>query len=159
MIDNYHSLKAHHGHDVEIVVYGDGENVALQCETCSEILMDRITTADSLNGGAYCGGSRPTSAMGCVGEVGGTSSILEAGGGRLEPEDFHQPDGRWPSNIMIENLVAPILDKQSGISKSSGGKGGESNSFFGAGTRAESMNVGGLGDEGGASRFFKECKT
>jgi len=119
----------------------------------------RITTADSLNGGAYCGGSRPTSAMGCVGEVGGTSSILEAGGGRLEPEDFHQPDGRWPSNIMIENLVAPILDKQSGISKSSGGKGGESNSFFGAGTRAESMNVGGLGDEGGASRFFKECKT
>jgi len=40
MIDNYHSLKAHHGHDVEIVVYGDGENVALQCETCSEILMD-----------------------------------------------------------------------------------------------------------------------
>jgi hypothetical protein len=41
MIDNYHSLKAHHGHEITIAVYGDNDvNVALQCETCGDILMD-----------------------------------------------------------------------------------------------------------------------
>jgi len=61
----------------------------------------RVATGDNLNGGAYSGGVRPTSAMGLTGEAGGTSSILEAGGGRLPPEAFKQPEGRWPSNLVL----------------------------------------------------------
>jgi len=61
----------------------------------------RIGTTDNLNGGAYSGGSRPTSAMGCTGEAGGTSSMLEAGGGRLQPAAYQQPTRRWPANCAL----------------------------------------------------------
>lgn len=65
----------------------------------------RVETQDNLNGGAYSGGKRPTSAMSCTGEVGGTSSMLEAGGGRKRPEDFKQPEGRWPANLIHDGSV------------------------------------------------------
>lgn len=63
----------------------------------------RIATGDNLNGGAYSGGVRPTSAMGCTGEVGGANSMLEKGGGRLPPEAFSQPSGRWPANLVLSH--------------------------------------------------------
>jgi site-specific DNA-methyltransferase (adenine-specific) len=86
----------------------------------------RVPTSDNLNGGAYSGGVRPTSAMGLEGEAGGKSSMLESGGGRLNPEDFVQPAGRWPANVLLshapdcsdENCVegcpCAAMDAQSG---------------------------------------------
>lgn len=37
---NYESLKSHVGHKIACVMYGDGENVAVECEDCCEVLMD-----------------------------------------------------------------------------------------------------------------------
>lgn len=63
----------------------------------------RISTQDNLNGGAYSGGERPKSAMGLKGEAGGTSSMLEEGGGRLDPSKYKQPSGRWPANFLLSH--------------------------------------------------------
>jgi len=71
--------------------------------------------------------------------------------------------GRWPANVIHDGSdeVVTIMDKQSGITKSSGGKtksiGGDRTYGKFAGDRL-GQNSGELGDTGGASRFFKECK-
>lgn len=81
------------------------------------------------------------------------------------------PEGRWPANLVFTHSASCIegyecdsgcsvaeLDRQSGVTTSSGGvKGGQIgvNATFGKyehnGPRA---NAGGLGDRGGASRYF-----
>jgi len=84
----------------------------------------RIITSDSLNGGAYCGGERPTSAMGMIGDVGGTSSILEAGGGRLPPSDFKQPSGRFPANVILSHAEGCVLKGMKKVKPSGGAQCG-----------------------------------
>lgn len=40
---NFEELMRHYGHDVNVVVYGledNVENVAIECETCGEVLLD-----------------------------------------------------------------------------------------------------------------------
>ena len=37
---DYDSLKNHVGHTIVVVAYADGENVACECETCSEVILD-----------------------------------------------------------------------------------------------------------------------
>jgi len=37
---SYKQLKRHVGHNICCVDYGDGENIAIECEDCNEILMD-----------------------------------------------------------------------------------------------------------------------
>lgn len=37
---NYEELKRHVGHNIVCVSYGNGENVAVECETCNEVLLD-----------------------------------------------------------------------------------------------------------------------
>jgi len=62
----------------------------------------------------------------------------------------------------VEDCPVKIMDEQSGISKSTGGKEGErSNEVYGKDKRPrkESKNAGGLGDKGGASRFFYCAKS
>jgi DNA methylase len=92
-----------------------------------------------------------------------------------ERRTARQTAGRWPANVVLvhspactshEQWCAPgcpvaELDRQSGTSKSSGGKGGASGrpggrGVYGTYDRAPDggANAGGLGDEGGASRFF-----
>jgi len=42
-VSNFEDLKAHVGHFIVCVAYGDPldpENVAVECETCSEVLID-----------------------------------------------------------------------------------------------------------------------
>jgi hypothetical protein len=39
-VNNYNDLLTHFGHDIECVVYGDNDNVAIECITCGEVLMD-----------------------------------------------------------------------------------------------------------------------
>ena len=68
--------------------------------------------------------------------------------------------GRFPANIILDSSIGEILDNQSGISKSTGGKGDKSkgalgDSIYGKYKNEElSVNAGGLGDTGGASRYF-----
>jgi DNA modification methylase len=65
----------------------------------------RVATGDALNGGAYSGGARPSAMMGADGQVGGKGSMFEAGGGRLDPEAFQQPSGRWPTNTLLTHAT------------------------------------------------------
>jgi hypothetical protein len=37
---DYRSLAYHVGHEIVCVSYGDGVNVAVECETCNEVLID-----------------------------------------------------------------------------------------------------------------------
>lgn len=75
------------------------------------------------------------------------------------------PLGRWPANILLDEVSAEMMDQQSGISISSGGMGpatinpkydGMTVGSHLIGIRA---NRGGLGDSGGASRFFYIAKA
>ena len=69
------------------------------------------------------------------------------------------PEGRYPANFIISEDVAPVLDKQSGYSKSSPFKAKGTieaiNSNLGIKNRQGSNH----NDEGGASRFFYNAKS
>jgi len=74
------------------------------------------------------------------------------------------PLGRFPANIILDGEAGKILDKQSGVSKSSGGSGVLSmgalgDSKYGKYNKQLGENAGGLGDSGGASRFFYTAKA
>ena len=48
-VNSFKRLKEHVGHDIECVTYGnDGVtwNVAIECKTCNEVLMDFDATED-----------------------------------------------------------------------------------------------------------------
>jgi DNA modification methylase len=69
--------------------------------------------------------------------------------------------GRWPANIILDEYTAGLLDEQSGISKSTGGRIGKketSNIDFGLSGKYEKGDPG-FGDVGGASRFFYVAKA
>jgi len=71
----------------------------------------------------------------------------------------HSEVGRFPANVIIDEESGAILDKQSGLSLSSGGRtvrrSGGGNVGSGKNSEAEWSNEDpGIGDFGGASRFF-----
>ena len=69
--------------------------------------------------------------------------------------------GRWPANVILDPYTAELLDEQSGISKSQGGRIGKketSNIDFGLSGNYEKGDPG-FGDIGGASRFFYVAKA
>jgi hypothetical protein len=39
-VQNFEELAQHQGHKVEVVVYGDRQNSAVECVECSEVLLD-----------------------------------------------------------------------------------------------------------------------
>jgi len=76
-----------------------------------------------------------------------------------------EPSGRWPANLLLDEAAAEALDAMSGVSKSTGGGGyrpagtDTRNGIYGKyGDRQLPGNVG-LGDTGGASRFFYVAKA
>jgi DNA modification methylase len=92
----------------------------------------------------------------------------DVGGGSWSKGDhvpFHYPPGgggRWPANVVLDETQADALDQMSGETVSSGGATGGRigasgilGEFEHNGPRA---NAGGLGDVGGASRFFHVAK-
>ncbi len=74
--------------------------------------------------------------------------------------------GRYPANLIVDEESAGMLDEQSGVSKSSGGSGKHSMGAMGKHGKYSKYaldrlgaNAGGLGDSGGASRFFYCAKA
>lgn len=57
---------------------------------------------------------------------------LDGGAGVYDTLAGAEPKGRWPANVILDEVAAAMLDEQSGVSVSRGG----------------------VGDKGGASRFF-----
>jgi site-specific DNA-methyltransferase (adenine-specific) len=126
------------------------ENVLLHGTGGLNIDGTRIGTEDNLNGGAYAQkGNRLV------------SQSLTTGSGMNMPgatvgKPFKQPQGRWPSNVMLDEFTARLVDEQSGVSKSTGGRIGKkdtSNIDFGLSGNYRKGDPG-FGDVGGASRYF-----
>jgi site-specific DNA-methyltransferase (adenine-specific) len=68
--------------------------------------------------------------------------------------------GRWPANIILDPYTADLLDKQSGVSKSSiGHKQTANNDLKSIGNFVGTENIVGHADSGGASRFFYVAKA
>ena len=79
-------------------------------------------------------------------------------------ENYNPSQGRFPANIILDEEAGKILDEQSGISKSTGGRSGNKegvgqNGIYGQYTGEVRDENPGLGDVGGASRFFYCPKT
>lgn len=131
---------------------------------------------EALNGGAYAGGTRE-------GLPGDDRSDAAAGmygsGGRLNPEDFEAPDGRWPRHMVLRHSAAcrqvgevrecvlgcPVrtIDEQAGTltsgannvkRKSAKGAAGNTGPALGAENRPEGTVMIAYGDSGAASRMF-----
>ena len=84
--------------------------------------------------------------------------------GMINRMDVGNPQGRFPANIILDEEAGDLLDQQSGVSKSNGGSGVKSmgalgDSKYGNYNKKLGENAGGLGDKGGASRFFYCAKT
>jgi site-specific DNA-methyltransferase (adenine-specific) len=133
-----------------VLEYGTG---GLNIDGC------RIKTTENLNGGTYSGGKRNPA-------PGDERSSIAAGrygeDGRLTPEDFVQPSGRWPANLVLDEGAAALLDDQTGERKAGGVVRGTEpshtgqNGIYGTWGRVENRP---FNDTGGASRFFYVAKA
>jgi site-specific DNA-methyltransferase (adenine-specific) len=114
----------------------------------------RIATDDNLSGGIY------SSKEGIQ-----DSQIYNDPRKYLKREDYVQPSGRWPANVILDEYTAELLDEQSGVSKSPAvgsvtkTKPRHSGSMSGAFNHSEDGMSNGYGDTGGASRFFYVAKA
>ena len=108
----------------------------------------RIATDNNLNGGSYGKTSRDDDQF---------FNGKKPGGAGV----FVQPIGRWPANVIFDEEAAQILDGQSGMSKSTGGRIGKKQQGVVAygGSGLYQSGDPGYGDIGGASRFFYTAKA
>jgi len=77
-------------------------------------------------------------------------------------QDYEKPNatGRFPANIILDEEAGEMLDEQSGVLKSGGGKKGnvkDGTGMFGSGKAFTTEDV--QPDKGGASRFFYCAKA
>ena len=108
----------------------------------------RIGTDDNLNGGRYSDGKDETDSL-----------VFGKGVNKRSKNDFEQPKGRWPANIILDEHTAGLLDEQSGVSTSKAGspRGTYKKGLF---ANSEFNKVGSEhNDSGGASRFFYVAKA
>jgi len=76
--------------------------------------------------------------------------------------DKDKPTGRFPANTILDEEAAAMLDKQSGMSVSMGGGGKKSAVWTPSTETKKKKDYGesvGMGDRGGASRFFYTAKA
>ncbi len=112
----------------------------------------RIGTSDNLNGGAYAEkGNR------LVSQSLATGSGMNVTGATVG-KPFEQPSGRWPSNVVLDEFTAGLVDEQSGVLKS-GANPTRRGADCGRGVYAEFEGQDYVipargADSGGASRFF-----
>jgi site-specific DNA-methyltransferase (adenine-specific) len=115
----------------------------------------RVGTEDNLNGGTYSGNTAKK-----LGDVYGEFA-------KLKPDDFVQPKGRWPANLIWDGSeeVKKEFDK-AGVRSSGGGikKPANQNNFDwslqdGRKKKPKSpVEIKGIGDDSGsASRYFAQC--
>lgn len=103
----------------------------------------RIETTDNLNGGRYSDNKQ-----------GDDGNSYGKGINLRSKDDYVQPEGRFPSNVILDEDAAKVLDEQTGdLGKSQGGSRGGSRSM-GFGMAPQPDFKPGFGDSGGASRFF-----
>jgi len=83
-----------------------------------------------------------------------------------EPFSSRQSQGRWPSNVMLDEYTAALVDQQSGVSVSKAANRGLQISGQAGGLAGSEPNwkegsnsVRGHNDSGGASRFFYVAKA
>ena len=120
----------------------------------------RVGTEDNLNGGAYSISGNRQDLPGAIRSEKAAGMLAS---GKTTGKNFVQPQGRWPANLILDEEAGKMLDEQSGVSKSTGGKtksklGGDRVYGKYAGDKL-GQNAGGLGDSGGASRFFYCAKA
>ena len=77
---------------------------------------------------------------------------------------YNIEQGRFPANVIFDEEAGKILDEQSGVSKSTGGRSGNKegiglNGIYGDYKGIVTDENPGFGDKGGASRFFYCPKT
>ena len=111
----------------------------------------RIETEDNLNGGSYGNTTRSEDTF--------FKGKKPAGAG-----EFTQPIGRFPANVILDEEAGQILDKQSGLSKSTMSRGGTEKKKGVFEGQKGSLNLKVCtphihSDSGGASRFFYCAKT
>jgi hypothetical protein len=87
-----------------------------------------------------------------------TGNVIYGDYSMVEPKNYNPP-GRLPANIIFDEEAGKLLDEQSGISKSTGGRNGNKegvghNGMYGKYNGQVKDGNPGLGDVGGASRFF-----
>src|SRR5271157_4166979 len=89
-------------------------------------------------------------------ELGRPSSCNTLYKGGWKKIDVPNPKyGRWPANIILDDVAAALLDEQSGVSRSPAGIVKGSGAFCGImGKTTEPHFQQGHNDSGGASRFF-----
>jgi len=86
------------------------------------------------------------------------SMDYQTGGNGTEPYEPNE-GGRFPANILFDETAAEMLDKQSGISKSSERIGKPGGKTFGGSNMSDEVVGKWFGDKGGASRFFYVAKV
>jgi DNA modification methylase len=118
----------------------------------------RIETTDNLNGGGYGGNN-----------VGVASYALQDGRktlptNKLTKDDYTQPEGRFPANIIFDEEAGKLLDEQAPLTGSAfkakrkkDVEGGSGASLMRA--HKEGEDNGYFDERGGASRFFYCPKT
>jgi DNA modification methylase len=110
----------------------------------------RIETTDNLNGGGY-GGNNVGVATYALGD--GRKTLPT---NKLTKDDYTQPEGRFPANIIFDEEAGKILDEQSGITSQGHWPKGKTKGFGEFGGGESSYEGVGPKDsiKGGASRFF-----
>jgi site-specific DNA-methyltransferase (adenine-specific) len=68
-------------------------------------------------------------------------------------------EGRFPANIILDEIAGELLDEQSGISKSSSNKWEGDNNAAIYGKYEKGIRQSTFSDKGGASRFFYQAKV
>lgn len=48
-VSNFEELSAHLGHEIEVADYGNGQNIAIECMDCFEVILD-FDREDSIGG-------------------------------------------------------------------------------------------------------------
>lgn len=119
----------------------------------------RITTADNLNGGAYA--ENPTDRAGqdmwTQDRKGDTNCFKRGGAG-----EYAQPQGRWPSNVILTQVSSVTMDEQSGIVPTGSWNRADLAHKFYDENADEELNreyetwINVVEPEGGASRYFKQ---
>lgn len=91
-------------------------------------------------------------------QPGSTSERIAMGGGWRDDAIPITVSGRWPSNVMLDEFTAGLVDEQSGVSKSplTTNRTSTRDSGYSFGDMGE---VPSYGDTGGASRFFYIAKA